>query len=161
MGKKLTVNSFYRVGIIVKDCDEKVKNVCRYFNVDESKIDSFIADSSRVVNATYEGKPLDFLTKVAIVPLANIELEFIQPLDDNGPYAAFLREHGEGVQHFNVDFDDHEGFLNLMEELNIDTLVTGEMPRDGLKWKYFKTGELFGTVFEQEDELIPEDLPQR
>lgn len=153
MNKKLEIKSLYRVGIVVKDVDAKRKAICEHFEVKEDEIYYEVEEGQNVKNCVYEDKPLAFRTKCCIIPLANIELELLQPLDENGPYAAFLREHGEGVQHFNIEVDDPGAFNKLMEELELPTVIKADMPADNMKFTYYDCHKIMGTVLELVEEL--------
>ena len=51
----------------------------------------------------------------------NITVTLEHPLTDEGPFAAFLRRHGEGIHHIGMDVDNIE---ETIEELNARGLRT-------------------------------------
>ena len=146
MANKIKPIKLYRVGIIVKSIEEKLEWFGKCFDVDLNK--KVLMDSSKVQHEpyTFNGEPCDFQTKVCIFPMAGIEIELIEPLDDLGPYAEWLREHGEGVQHFNIEVDDNNNFMDVMDELGANFLTGGSGA--GISWKYYDTRKNFGTILE-------------
>ena len=44
--------------------------------------------------------------KVAIIPLDNIEIELIEPIDPQAGIAKFLEKRGEGLHHISFEVDD-------------------------------------------------------
>lgn len=157
MQEKIKVKSLYRVGIVVEDAAKKVEILCKYFNIDEKSIvvvdDTDAAPVPEDEQCKYYGNPCDFKLKVMVVPLPNIELEFIQPLDDKGPYADFLKNHGEGVQHFNIAVENCDAFNSLMKEKHVPILTEGSMPTENIKWNYYEATDLFGLIFELVEEM--------
>ena len=78
----MKVRKIDHVGIVVKDLDAALATYSRHFG--------FAVDGSR-------GGELPALgIKNAFVPVADSDLEFIQPTSDQGPVAKFAQERGEG-----------------------------------------------------------------
>lgn len=148
MSEKVTVKSLYRVGIVVRDAEAKFKMFEKYLGADRSTVEitDTLAPGTRFKNLTMDGEPLTFHTKFLIFPLSNIEIELIQPLDDKGPYAKFLAEHGEGVQHFNIELDDQDKFHRIMEEISAADVTSGQL--ENTSYRYFDTREAFGVILE-------------
>jgi len=82
------------IAIVVKDADEALKVYSEMFDFE--------------VVETIEGPAGEF--KAVLVRVADIILEFLQPLTDQGSYARFLKERGGGLHHVsfatnNVELD--------------------------------------------------------
>lgn len=148
MEKKINVNSLYRIGIVVKNIEKTADTICKYFNIDESKIFKLDTSGKPTQDSTFYGKPVQFTLKLCIIPLANIELELIQPLDNNGPYAEFLEQHGEGLHHFNIDVDDNNAFYAMMKELNATFLTSGKTSDGSISYKYYDSRDSLGMILE-------------
>lgn len=148
MVKKINVNSLYRVGIVVKNIEKTTDTICKYFNIDESKIYKIDTSNKPTPNTTFYGKPTQFTIKLCIIPLANIELELIQPLDNNGPYSEFFNQHGEGIHHFNIDVDDNNAFYDMMTELNATFLTSGKSSDGTISYKYYDSRDSLGMILE-------------
>lgn len=149
MKEKLTGANLYRIGIVVKDVEEKLAMFEKYFDFDKTKLARMDTSIPNFPLGTFRfnGKPCAFNMKVCIFPLGGIEIELIQPLDDEGPYAEFLREHGEGLHHFNIDVDQPQEFRRMMrEELKAPLLTDADVPK--LSWEYYDSRDAFGTILE-------------
>ena len=82
------------IAIIVRDADEALKIYSEMFDFE--------------VVETIEGPAGEF--KAVLVKVADIMVEFLQPLTDKGSYARFLNERGGGLHHVsfatnNIDHD--------------------------------------------------------
>lgn len=149
MSQKIKAKEIYRIGIVVKDAAAVAEQYFKYFEVDESKV--LIVDTSEIEHDPFlfNGEPVDFDMKLIIFPVGGIEIELIEPLDDNGPYAEFLREEGGGLHHLNIEVDDNENFMQVADELGAPFIIGGYNPGDpGLGWKYYDTRKDFATIYE-------------
>ncbi len=55
--------------------------------------------------------------RVATAPLGASELELIEVIDGRPPHAAFLEEHGEGMNHLNIDKCTADAYLDTLGKL--------------------------------------------
>ncbi len=61
-------------------------------------------------------------------------LILVQPTDEDGPVAVFLREHGEGFFHMAIEVDDIEAEANALQAREVRLVNT--QPRIGIDgWK--------------------------
>jgi hypothetical protein len=146
MNKKIKAKDLYRIGVVVKDAEAVVANFEKYFEIDVSKKTVIDTSKSEHEPFLFNGKRENFDMKLVIFPLGGIEIELIEPLDDKGPYAEFLREEGGGLHHFNIEVDSNENFINVMKELNVPILTGGYLP--GLGWKYYDSRDPFSMIYE-------------
>lgn len=158
MAKKIKAKSLYRIGVVVKDADATAAKFAEYFEIDESK--KMVVDTSQYKHDDFYhyDRKVDFDMKLIIFPLGGIEIELIEPLDNRGPYAEWLRNHGEGLHHFNIEVDDNKNFQKAMEELNVPLLTGGYLDDLKLGWKYFESYAPFKMVYEICQEEPFEDL---
>ncbi len=80
------------VGIVVKDLEAALATYERNFDLK--------ADTSRGGEVPALG------IKNAFVPIGGSDLEFIQPLSEEGPVATFAKERGEGQFMLSIEVDD-------------------------------------------------------
>lgn len=148
MENKINLKSLYRIGIVVKNAEEKFAMYEKYFGVDRSTVD--VTDTTdpkiRYKDYTFNGEPLYYDAKFMIFPLANVEIELIEPLDDKGPYAEFLAHHGEGVHHFNLDIDNVEQLYDTLEEVRAPFLSGGHL--ESTAYRYYDARDAFGMIIE-------------
>jgi len=148
MAEKVEIKSLYRVGVVVKDAEKVFSVFEKYFGADRKTIDytNTTDPGLRYKDATTNGQPVHYDTKYIIFPLGGIEIELIEPLGDNGLYAEWMAEHGEGLHHFNVDVDDVHGFEAIMNELNAPMVGSGHI--ENTLFKYFDARDTIGMIVE-------------
>lgn len=146
MANKIKAKEIYRVGIVVKDAEAVAAQYEKIFDIDPGA--KKVIDTSKYEHKTflYYGKPCEFQMKLIIFPLGGVEIELIEPLDDKGPYADFLREKGGGMHHFNIEVTDNPDFVKAAEELGAPYLTGGGIL--GVWWKYFDTSKELGAIYE-------------
>lgn len=66
---------------------------------------------------------------IAFLPCGDTQVELICPRSDTDPAAAYLRDHGPGIQHVAFEVDDIEEAIGLMRDRGVG--VVGEAPRPG------------------------------
>ena len=78
------------------------------------------------VPASHRGADKTMGLRATFATAAPIMLELVEPTNDDSPVAAFLRERGEGVQHFGYQVDDIDAALVSAAQAGIavDWLVT-------------------------------------
>lgn len=148
MSEKIEIKSLFRVGIVVKDGEKTFSMFEKYFGADRATIDYTDTREPKIryKDATTNGKPVHYDTKYMIFPLGGIEIELIQPLDENGLYAEFLAEHGEGLHHFNVDVDDVSAFQRIMEDMDAPMIGSGHI--ETTYYKYYDSRKALGMILE-------------
>ena len=66
---------------------------------------------------------------VAFVQVGRADVEFIQPLSDDGPLARFLRDRGEGIHHVAFRVADLGAAISRAEAAGLR--LAGPAPREG------------------------------
>lgn len=92
------------------------------------------------------GEPREYASKCASNFDLNVEIELIEPLDDNSDYAAFLKRNGgkAGVHHLRVDFDD----MNDVKATGKQLLLSGVPAGSGMAYEYYDFTDELGLVLE-------------
>jgi methylmalonyl-CoA/ethylmalonyl-CoA epimerase len=80
------------------------------------------------VPSVYRGKETTAGVKAVFSPLGSVALELVEPTGGESSIATFLREHGEGVQHFGYRVDDLPGAIKRARAVGIEVewLVSDE-----------------------------------
>ena len=111
------ITGFGHIGIGVKDIEKSLEALCRVLEIPVPPI-----------------KELPELqSKVAMVELGGVGLEFIQDDSENGMLGRFTREKGNGIHHFCMLTDDIEGDIKWMLDRGVKMMH--ETPRIGLRDK--------------------------
>ena len=69
------------------------------------------------------------MTRVTFAPLGESRLEFLEPLDGEGPVQKFLEKRGPGIHHICLEVEDLPGMLDRLRALGIE--LVDEQPRPG------------------------------
>ncbi len=67
--------------------------------------------------------------KVAFLPVGETHLELLEPTNENGPIANFLRRRGEGIHHICLEVDDIGAALALLKQRGVRLI--DDQPRLG------------------------------
>jgi methylmalonyl-CoA/ethylmalonyl-CoA epimerase len=96
-----------QIGIVVRDLDATLRRYVHDFGIGPWQ--RFEVTPETAPDLLHEGEPIKGSTRAATTMVGNVMWELIQPLDDQGVFARFLVEKGEGVHHIAVataNFDD-------------------------------------------------------
>jgi len=122
-----------QVGFVVADLDQAV---ARY----EALYGPFTFMDTEVTGADFRGRSADCRLKIAFGHSGSLEIEFIQPLEGEGPHAEFLASGREGMHHLRYRVDDHddavallvdEGYTAMWSKRLDDTIAFTYLERDG------------------------------
>ena len=73
------------------------------------------------------GKPTDVKAKIVWTDLSGVELELIEPQDDNSEYARFLATRGPGVHHIMLGVADYGGSRERLASNGVPLLLEGTL----------------------------------
>jgi methylmalonyl-CoA/ethylmalonyl-CoA epimerase len=100
------------LGVVVADLDAAIEGFCDVLGLPLEKTEVY-AD----------------VLDIAFLPCGDTQVELIHPRVAAGPAAAYLREHGPGIQHVAFEVDDLEAALAELRERGVG--VVGDAPRPG------------------------------
>jgi len=69
------------------------------------------------------------MTRVAFAPLGESRLEFLEPINSEGPVQKFLEKRGPGIHHICLEVEDLPGMLDRLRRLGVELI--DEQPRPG------------------------------
>ncbi len=69
------------------------------------------------------------MTRVAFAPLGESRLEFLEPVNGEGPVQKFLEKRGPGIHHICFEVEDLPGMLDRLRRLGVELI--DEQPRPG------------------------------
>jgi methylmalonyl-CoA/ethylmalonyl-CoA epimerase len=108
----MRISRVNHLGVIVDNLDEAVAGFRNLLGLPLEKTEVF------------EGT-LD----IAFLRCGDTQVELIRPRDDGDPAAAYLRDHGPGIQHVAFEVDDLKSSLAELRNRGVETV--GEAPRPG------------------------------
>jgi methylmalonyl-CoA/ethylmalonyl-CoA epimerase len=98
--------------------------------------------------AIYKGRTVDCRFRIGSARQPGVEIELIQPLEGDTPYADFLREGGEGLHHLGVKVDDLDETLASLAGHGIRPVFSHSYPEIGLAFAYLDTDRVGGVMLE-------------
>ena len=142
-GSEAKLPPVFQVGIVVKDIDAASDYYCFVFGWGPFKVRDL-----EMKGAIYNGKPVDCRFKVASARQPGVEIELIQPLEGDTPYADFLRERGEGLHHLGVKVDDLDETLARLEKEGIHPVFHKYYPDINFGFAYLDSDRIGGVMLE-------------
>jgi methylmalonyl-CoA/ethylmalonyl-CoA epimerase len=145
-------NETMQLGIVVRHLEATVRRYEDDYGIGPWRFDRI--DLGAANDFREHGQPAERSNRIAIAMVGRVMWELIEPLDEDGIYARFLAEKGEGVHHVAVgtpDFDEtvaraerkdglmlsceHSGidiaYLDTQRDLGVVLEVFSGMPSNG------------------------------
>lgn len=130
-----------QIGMVVKDLD---KTIALYSSCG---LGPFRVVNLEIRDYLYRGKRGSCRLRVGMLDGPPISMELIQVLEGETPHSDFLREKGEGVQHFGIHVGDLEGTLAEFAKEGIYPVFRGSIPNIN-EFAYLDTRQAGGVMFE-------------
>ncbi len=86
-----------QIGIVVRDLDATLRRYVDDYGIGPWQI--FEVTPENAPDLYHDGQPVKASTRAAVTTIGTVMWEVIQPLDEQGIFARFLAEKGEGVHH--------------------------------------------------------------
>ena len=104
------------------------------------------------------GKPIVAKAKIAWTQIGNVELELIEPRDEDSVYARFLHEEGPGIHHVMFATPDYDECIARMAAQGVATLGGGELQHT--RFQMFDTAQSLGVICEiaAGEPLVPDEV---
>ncbi|MDQ2683961.1 MAG: VOC family protein, partial [Chloroflexota bacterium] len=97
-------------------------------------------------NLRHEGKPLVARCRSAVATVGSVMWELTEPLDEEGIFARFLREKGEGVHHIGVRTPNYYDLVAEYERRGETFPLSGSFA--GVDVSYLPTDKTLGVLLE-------------
>ena len=107
-------NNIVQIGIVVNSVDDTVEKYRRILGIENWHVNIIDSEEERGQNFKNRGKPIRRRTKIAWTKVGHVELELIEPQDEDSDHAEFLRDHGPGIHHVMFSTPDYDGTLQHM-----------------------------------------------
>jgi len=150
------VNAVIQVGIVVRSADEAVHHYSNLLGIDDWNINYVDTDTGKGRNFRVGGENVSVKAKIAWTNVGDIELELIEPQDDNSIYANYLRSNGPGVHHLMFGTSDYQNTVDNMRQNGVKNIASGELQKT--RFQLFDTIDMLGTIseFAEGDALTPD-----
>lgn len=101
------------LGMAVRDLDAAIRLYQEVFGLEIAH--RWVAEADRMEAASFR--------------IGDMEIELMQPLEEDSPVGRFIARRGEGIHHIAYKVDDVEGALRRADEAGVDTI--DKEPREG------------------------------
>lgn len=144
MQREPIFNKIVHTCIVVKNLEETIK---KYEQCGLGPWDIHHLDSSVISELRYHGEKADFAFLAAVAKIGDKDLELIQPLDDKGTYADFLRKNGEGLHHMAFGVDDVDETVEFLTSNGAEEVQYVEL-KNGSRFIYLDAGNILSCIVE-------------
>jgi len=133
-----------QIGIVTPDIERTMEQFKKVGLDGWSEV--YVNTPDKFEDMVADGEPREYASKCASNFDLNVEIELIEPLDDNSDYAAFLKRNGgkAGVHHPRVDFDDMDDVKATGKKM----LLAGVPAGSGMAYEYYDFTDELGLVLE-------------
>jgi len=142
----IQVKELFQIGIVVRDLQKSMQLYEELFGIDDWAEMEIL--SEYLDNLEYNGKPVEnacFLTGMADV--GSLQIELIQPVEGDLPYADFLKEHGEGLHHVgHIHVPDIDAAVSALEARGYPCIFVGSTSTT--KFAYVDMTKALGVIVE-------------
>jgi len=133
-----------QIGIVVRDLEATLRRYVDDYGIGPWQL--FEVTPENAPDLYHDGRPVKGSTRAAAAMVGNVMWELIQPLDEQGLFARFLAEKGEGVHHIAVatpSFDDV-----VADQLQRGTTLPLSGSFSGINIAYLPTDRDLGVILE-------------
>jgi len=145
--KRLRFPKVGHIGTVVKNIDRVIEYYSQVFGIGPFEIYDF-----RPLKTWVGGRKVrPFELKIAAAEVGSANLELLQVIRGNPPHRAFLKTHGEGLQHLGFYVKNYDEWRSYVRDEGIDILCEIEA-EDSVRGRrrafYMDSGEIGGVLFE-------------
>ncbi|MGB8455317.1 MAG: VOC family protein [Anaerocolumna sp.] len=133
-----------QVALLVKDVEATAKKYAELFGVEVPPI--IISGAYDEALTEYKGKPTKARCKMAFFNMDNVQLEFIEPDDQESNWRDTLNANGEGFHHIAFDVKGMKKQLESFEQNGVELIQKGECP--GGRYAFVDTTDQYKIMFE-------------
>jgi methylmalonyl-CoA/ethylmalonyl-CoA epimerase len=152
------IKDVVQIGVVVADADACVARYRELLNLQDWNINYVDTGAGKGQNFFIGNKPVAAKAKIAWINIGNVELEIIEPRDEESIYAQFLRDRGPGIHHVMFAVSDYDQCNESMIENNVAVLGGGELQQT--RFRMFDTEKDLGFICEiaEGEALIPDKV---
>lgn len=145
-----------QIGIVVRDLAHAVSRYGALLGWKDWNFNAVDTHAGRGSRFTFGGVPIESQAIIAWMDLGGIEIELIEPKDENSIYAEFLRDRGPGLHHVMLATADYAASLDDFKQKGYAVVVSGELQQT--RFALFDTVADLGMLIELADggPLVPD-----
>lgn len=142
--RKPAFTATMQIGIVVRDLDATLRRYLDDYGIGPWEVFEVTPDNAP--DLRHDGEPIRGATRSAVAMIGSVMWEVSQPLDENGIFARFLAEKGEGVHHIAVATPDFDGLIAEQERRGGTLPLSGSFT--GVDVAYLPTDRDLGVLIE-------------
>ena len=135
-----------QIGIVVRDLDATLRRYVDDFGIGPWQV--FEITPEIAPDLEHDGEPIRSSTRAAVTTVGSVMLELIQPLDNEGIFARFLAEKGEGVHHIAMGTSASEFDELVAEQVRRGRTLLLSGSYGGMDFAYLPTDQDLGVILE-------------
>jgi methylmalonyl-CoA/ethylmalonyl-CoA epimerase len=145
-----------QIGIVVQSAEDTARRYQELLGITDWHFNEVDTENGKGANFRSHGEPIEAKALLVWTQLGNVELELIEPKDQDSVYAKFLRERGPGIHHVMFATGDYDACLDRMQANGISTLLSGEL--QNTRFQLLDTADTLGVMIEIADgePLVPD-----
>jgi hypothetical protein len=124
--KSLLPHNALKIAFVVDDVEKHLAMFAQLFGVETPA--SSVTGPYEETQSLYRGEPTDGRAKVGFIPLENILLEFIEPIEGPSVWQDCLEQNGNGVHHIAFIIGGIEHVIRELEDFGLPLLQNGNFP---------------------------------
>lgn len=121
--KSLLPHKLLQIAFVVDDVDKYLDRFAKLFGIET--LGTTITGSFEETQSLYRGEPTEGRARVGYIPLENILLEFIEPVDGPSVWQDCLEQNGNGIHHMAFIVDGVKQVIGDLEEFGLPLLQHG------------------------------------
>ena len=124
--KSLLPHNVLQIAFVVDDVEKYLEMYARLFGVETP--DTTLTGSYEETQSSYLGEPTEGRARVGYIPLENILLEFIEPIDGPSVWQDCLERNGNGIHHIAFIVNGVKQVIDDLEDFGLPLLQHGNFP---------------------------------
>ena len=127
--KSLLPHNVLKIAFVVDDIEKYLVMFAELFGIETPASD--VTGSHEETQSSYRGEPTEGRARVGYIPLENIVLEFIEPVEGPSVWQDCLEQKGNGIHHLAFIVNGVEHVIGDLEDLGLPLLQNGIFPAMG------------------------------
>jgi 4-hydroxyphenylpyruvate dioxygenase-like putative hemolysin len=150
------VEDIVQIGLVVRDAAATALQYRKLLGVQDWYLNEVDTDRGKGRQFHHRGQAIKAKALIAWARVGNVELELIEPRDEDSAYAVFLRDKGPGIHHVMFGCADYEACGRRLTEQGVAELAGGELQQT--RFKLFDARDSLGIICEiaAGGELVPD-----
>ena len=127
--KSLLPHNVLQIAFVVDDIEKYLAMYAKLFGIETPG--TTVTGSHEETQSSYLGEPTEGRARVGYIPLENILLEFIEPIEGPSVWQDCLEQKGNGIHHIAFIVNGVKQVIGDLEDFGLPLLQHGNFPAAG------------------------------